>query len=153
MQVDDKFSIELQMKNNVAVLKLSGRIDEDASFEKLKKAEEPIIINFRNVTAIDSLGVRNWVNFLKSISGKEIYFEECPPVIVRQMNMIPNFVGDARVMSVFIRYVCEKCEKEKMTLVMRKDFENATESMPCGFWCKGVMEFDGHPRQYFAFVR
>jgi hypothetical protein len=87
----------------------------------------------------------------------QIAFEECPPLVVRQMNMVPSFVGHARVLSVFVPYVCDNCETEKMVLVNADHFAkgklNIAETVPCDSCKKGEMELDGHPQQYFAFSK
>lgn len=154
---NEKFKIEQAMKGNARTIMLRGSIDEDAVFTPVLKLGGPLVFNFRGVTAINSCGVRNWVNFLKELSGREIYYEECPPLIVRQMNMVPSFVGHAKVRSVFAGYVCDDCEHEKLVLVDSSDFSggetNLDETITCDSCKKGEMEFDGHPRQYFAFAK
>jgi len=139
------------------VVQLKGVIDEDAQFEAISKLGGPLIFNFKGLTAINSCGVRNWVNFLKEIQKTEITFEECPPLIVRQMNMVPSFVGHAKVSSVYVPYVCDNCDTEKLVLVDHSKFvgrdPEIAEAIPCESCKKGEMELDGHPQQYFAFSK
>lgn len=139
------------------MVQLKGVIDEDAQFEAISKLGGPLIFNFKGLTAINSCGVRNWVNFLKEIQKTEITFEECPPLIVRQMNMVPSFVGHAKVSSVYVPYVCDNCDTEKLVLVDHSKFvgrdPEIAEAIPCESCKKGEMELDGHPQQYFAFSK
>ena len=154
---DEKFKVEQVMLGNLQVVLLNGVIDEDTDLSALNKMQGPLTFNFKGVTSINSCGVRNWVNFIKAIEGREISYEECPPLIVRQMNMVPSFTGQAQVRSVFVNYVCDKCEKEKWVLISSDEFKtgakNIKETLPCDCNGKGEMEFDGHPKQYFAFSK
>lgn len=154
MLPNEKFSFQVVKSGEHNVVLLQGQIDEDTSFEGIKEVAAPLVFNFKNLTGISSIGIRTWVNFLKELSGKEMYFEECSPLVVRQMNMVPSFLGSATVKSVFVPYVCENCEKEKLVLVKQDQFgKNVTESFPCESCKQGEMELDGHPQQYFAFAK
>lgn len=154
MLPNEKFTFQVVKNGDRNCVLLQGQIDEDTSFEDLTGVESPIVFNFKNLTAISSIGIRSWVNFLKDLAGKEIYYEECPPLIVRQMNMVPSFIGNAKVLSVFVPYVCEKCEQEKLVLIGEAQLgKNVTESFPCESCKQGSMEIDGHPQQYFAFAK
>lgn len=154
---NEKFKLEQGIKDGRKTVLLRGSIDEDADFSPILKLKGPIVFNFRFVTAINSCGVRNWVNFLKLISDWEIYYEDCPPLVVRQLNMVPSFMGHAQVLSVFGAYVCDICDSEKLILIPQERFQKGSVSLPESIDCesckKGEMEFDGHPQQYFAFAR
>ena len=157
MDHNEKFKVEPKPKGEKTAILLKGIIDEDATFDAISKIAGAIIFNFSGVTSINSCGLRNWVNFIKSMGDRPIEYEECPPLIVRQLNMVPSFVGPAKVASVFASYVCENCEHEKLVLVdaSRFGFGNAQveEVIKCDSCEKGEMEFDGHPKQYFAFSK
>jgi hypothetical protein len=150
---NEKFTFQVVKNGDRNCVLLQGQIDEDTSFEELAGVAAPIVFNFKNLTGISSIGIRSWVNFLKELGGKEIYYEECSPLIVRQMNMVPSFIGNAKVISVFVPYVCESCENEKLVLVGEDQFKNVTEAFPCESCKQGEMELDGHPQQYFAFAK
>ncbi len=150
---NDKFKFEQVIRGDSKVVLLRGIIDEDTTFEQLGKLGSPIHFNFKGVTSINSCGVRSWVNFMKDISGLQVIYEECPPHIVRQLNMVPSFLGQAQVASVYIPYVCDDCDAETMVLAEASEFGKVAETIPCESCKKGEMEFDGHPQQYFAFRR
>ena len=94
---------------------------------------------------------------LRDSKDAEVFFEDCPPLVVRQMNMVPSFLGKAKVLSVHVPYFCDNCEKEKLVLITKDKFAQGKgivpETIPCEFCKKGDMELDGHPEQYFAFAR
>jgi len=153
----DKFGFECKTRGDKKVVILKGVIDEDTTFEGILKLGGPYIFNFRELTSINSCGIRTWVNFLKDLGTMQIFYEECLPLIVRQLNMVPSFLGGAKVLSVYLPYVCENCEAEKLVLLDGKQLDNPLanlkETMKCEECEKGEMEFDGHPQQYFAFRR
>jgi hypothetical protein len=151
---NEKFAFQVVKSGGRHSVLLQGQIDEDTSFEGLSQVESPIVFNFKNLTGISSIGIRSWVNFLKELGGKEIYYEECSPLIVRQMNMVPSFLGNAKVLSVFVPYVCDNCEQEKLVLANKDQFGGKiAETIPCEACKQGEMELDGHPQQYFAFAK
>lgn len=157
MLPNEKFKFDVLNKGSAKTIMLRGIIDEDTDFSAIAKLAGPLVFNFKELSAINSCGIRSWVNFLKSISKSAISFEECPPLIVRQMNMVPSFIGHAKVLSVFAPYVCDACDTEKLVLVTANQFSNGSvnivETMHCDTCKKGEMELDGHPQQYFAFSK
>lgn len=150
---DTKFRFEQVMKDGKKIILLQGVIDEDTSFATLSNLGTPITFNFKGIVSINSCGVRSWVNFIKGLQGGEIHYEECPPLIVRQMNMVPSFVGHAKVASVYVPYVCDNCDAEHLELVHSDSFGNIEELLTCEICKKKEMELDGHPEQYFAFTK
>ena len=104
------------------IVSLIGVINEDSelSFKNLfqeLKDDKKITFNFSQVKSINSLGVRAWVSFLRSLEdGKTILFSECTTDIIMQINMIPSFLGKASVSSFFVNYICEVCNKEEKKL-------------------------------------
>jgi len=151
--VNDKFRFEQVIKGDSKIVMLRGSIDEDTDFGPIGKLGDSLTFNFKGIDSINSLGVRAWVNFVKSMSDKEIFFEECPTIIVRQMNMIPSFLSGAKVLSVYVPYVCDSCDTENLVLVQNDQFEAVPETAACENCKKGEMEFDGQPEQYFAFTK
>lgn len=155
MIAEEKFKLSQVTKDGRSFVFLSGFIDEDSKFEELVKLSSPLVINFKDVSGINSCGVRNWVNLLKEISDKEVSYEECVPLIVRQLNMIPSFKGHATVKSVYAPYVCDNCEKELSKIISDSDFdsEKLEAVIKCTACGKEEMELDGDPDQYFAFTQ
>ena len=152
---NEKFKFEQVMRDGKKVVNLVGDIDEDTNLQPLLRLGSPLTFNFAKVHSINSCGVRSWVNFLKELGNIAVYYVECPPLIVRQMNMVPSFVGHAQVLSVYAPFVCDNCDEEKLILVPQNQFEqlgdmNGGTCEKCG---KGEMELDGHPQQYTAFSK
>ncbi len=153
---NEKFRIEIKENGGKTTVLMNGIIDEDTTFSEIAKAKGAVEINFKGVSSINSCGVRNWVNFMKEMTGRQISYVECPPIIVRQMNMVPSFSGKAEVASVYITYVCDECDEEKMVLLPKSKFSERSlfdQTFTCESCKEGAMEFDGHPDQYFAFTK
>lgn len=109
------------------IVSLVGVINEDSElsfkslFSELKEGKK-ITFNFAQVKSINSLGVRAWVSFLRSLEdGKTILFSECTTDVIMQINMIPSFLGKAKVSSFYVNYICDICNKEE-----KKLFETAS---------------------------
>jgi len=153
--LEDKFSFEQTKQGNATVVFIKGFIDEDAQFGEIGQIEGAFIFNFKDLTGINSCGIRNWVNFMKELKDREVSYEECPPALVRQMNMVPSVVGNAKVLSVYVPYVCDACDHEAEILVKAEKFSGATvnveDVVECDSCKKKEMVIDGHPDQYFTF--
>lgn len=153
---DSKFSHETKSQDGKTLIYLKGQIDEDSNFDEIKTLSGILVFNFKDVTGINSCGVRNWVNLIKNLQG-QIFYAECAPLIVRQLNMVPSFKGSAQVASVYVPYVCDSCEHERSVLVHHEVFSKPQPQISMVITCdkcgKEEMEFDGSPEQYFAFSR
>lgn len=113
-------SYRIEKNTSEARLFLTGRIDEDSGVLFAKISEEvsfPLIINFKGVEMINSCGVREWIGFIRPLSRqKKISFEECTPVIVSQINMLPSFKGTATIKSLYTSYACDDCASNELYL-------------------------------------
>lgn len=138
---------------------LAGAINEDAelNLQALTRdlAGKPeVVFNFSQVKSINSLGVRAWVMFLRSVDdGRKIAFEECTPDVIMQINMIPSFVGKAAVRSFYTSYICENCDNSQRILIDTSSL--APKSLPPSQTCpkcQSPMETEELEEEYFAFL-
>src|SRR5688572_23269192 len=86
---------------------LSGEITEDADFSPLLLPTKKLVIDLSQVTRINSSGLREWIEFVRSSNRAEVQLvlERCAPIVVTQLNMIWNFAGkDGQVRSVYAPY-------------------------------------------------
>jgi anti-anti-sigma regulatory factor len=102
-------------------LVLAGRIDERSHVGDLAETiDEPVLaIDLSGVTYINSLGVRDWVTFLRALARRDVTLtlERCAEVMVLQMNMIVDARGAARVASFYAPFACDACGWEGAALV------------------------------------
>jgi len=140
---------------------LNGAINEDAEVVLQEIAssikEKPgkdIIFHFSGVKTINSLGVRAWVQFVRSIEEHgTLFFEECTPDVIMQINMIPSFAGKASIVSFYTNYVCERCDLTKSVLIYTKDLpEGEMPSLKVCDECQDPMETEELEEEYFAFL-
>ena len=113
------FSLKREKKGDREILRLEGAITGDAGLEFIKLYDgisPKCTFNFRDVISINSQGLQVWTMFLRDfVNDHEVQLEECPPVIVSQMNMLPSFVQKAKVTSIYVPYFCEACNKMRLT--------------------------------------
>jgi anti-anti-sigma regulatory factor len=141
-------------------LVIVGPINEEAEVHLTKIKDQlakKLVINFRQVTYINSLGVRAWINFMRDIAGRSLVFEECTPEIVNQINMIPNFRADAHIKSVYGTFYCNSCDNTQEEIFEQgKNFPippkyevNLPKCRKCG---SDDTEFEEVEDAFFAFV-
>lgn len=138
-------------------LALSGEIDELSDFASLlRDLGESSLLSLKDVSRINSTGVREWLNFMRAAKeqGRRLILEECSVAIVAQLNMISGFALDADVRSVYAPYVCPECDSAAQRLVdVKPDVHAQVEQpMPCPS-CGCDMDFDELPQHYFAFMK
>lgn len=139
------------------LVRVSGAITERADFRALTGLAEtaPLRLDLAGVEQINSCGVREWIHFVRRLSGLAHPFElvRCSPAIVRQINMISNFCGSGAVRSVLLPYYCGECGQEELRMLelpahgQRPEIE---QSIACGK-CGESAEFDDLPDAYLTF--
>ncbi|MGK5091721.1 hypothetical protein WDW89_06845 [Deltaproteobacteria bacterium TL4] len=147
--------MDLKIRQEDSKFYLEGVINEFAKFQPLFDFQGPqIILNLKEISRINSTGVREWINAIEKISDDiEILFEECPPVVVYQMTMIPNFTARAKVTSVYAPYFCSGCGEQKDVMIEMGSFnlEDGVPEVKCKE-CGEDMEFDDDEESYFYFL-
>ena len=137
---------------------LSGAMNEDAGVQLIRlygEAAPKARFVFRDVEMVNSNGIRAWVLFLRDFQlDREVQMAECSPVILDQMNMLPSFVGKAKVLSVYVPFECGECGAVTNCLIEAADFEaakrgeRAGKCKKCGRETRVMDEVDP-----FSFVR
>lgn len=150
---------KMEKEGTKARISLGGVINEDAEIPLQKIAGDlanftSATFNFAHVKSINSLGVRAWVTFLRSIEdGREIVFEECVPDVIMQINMIPSFKGKAFIKSFHVNYVSPVTEKTQRILVETGSLQPKTMPTPPHCPDSGEpMETEELEEEYFAFL-
>lgn len=138
-------------------LTLDGDLTED--FQILTVAEAldgpltPLTIDLAGVRRINSAGVREWIRFVGALGpGRPITLARCPAAFIRQAGMIKNFLGGAVVESLYVPYLCPRCEASRTELVEAAAL--AGHSFPearCEA-CAVAMEADVVPEAFLAFL-
>lgn len=140
----------------------AGKIDENAKYGAIDVAGKSILeFDFEKVELINSMGLQNWVSFMKGLpAGVAIHFARCPLRIVNQMNLFPGFMGERKVVveSFYAGYFCEACDGSHNKLLTRDQVlvpggaKPKAPAQQCPK-CQKPMEFDGIEDKYFAFLK
>ncbi len=149
-------------RDDVVTVSLVGPLSEEADFDLLIKALEglrgasraaAIRLDLFGIAKVTSWGVREWLGFIRALpKDRELQLSRCPPSVVTQLNVISNFAGDARILSVQAPYICEACGNEENVLVeLDAGAPSRLGSIRCGS-CGGQMQFDDVEESYFAFM-
>ena len=132
---------------------LSGFLDENSDLKVLESLTGKSEIDFKSVTRVNSCGVREWVNLIKKLPAAELSYVECPMVVVKQINAVPDFLGTAKVLSFYGPYFCENCDEEELKLIQVGDVSNAQPPQLKCSTCSKDLSFDAIPGQYFSFLK
>lgn len=146
-----------QQDGDQLIVSLKGHIDEDATFIPLQPAVTKAVLDLDAVTAINSVGIREWIKWTKSFpAGVEVTVRKLPKVIVDQANMVAGFLPSGTIVeSFYVPYYCDGSGEEKMVLFTNgKEFgggqvnapENVTDS------AGDAMEMDIIETKYFKFI-
>jgi hypothetical protein len=105
---------------------ISGIINEYAEFDSLLGKNAPLHLNIKDVSRLNSIGIRNMLKFLNGWGEKGLVYHECPSEFVDQVNMIPALLGTkghGRIESLHVPYECDECDHEEEKLCDVKDIE------------------------------
>ncbi|MCH2534802.1 MAG: hypothetical protein MK008_10210 [Bdellovibrionales bacterium] len=154
------FYFERKEEDNKVFLFFFGNIDENASFTgAILDGTKDLVIDLEKVEAINSCGIRDWIQWLKtSPVDCKIEYRNCPKVIVDQMNMIKGFLPtNAHVESFYVPYYSPDADKEKMILYRKGvDFkENSVDIQDTYVDPDNNEEYeiDVIPEKYFKFIQ
>ncbi len=125
---------------------LSGNITEFANFTTVRSLPGPLHIDLSGIEKINSLGVRTWIEFVRSCesAGLAMTFERCSPLMVQQLGMISNFMGRQSVVkSLIVPYLCPSCngEAEQLVELSKQGPFQIPPSMACPK-CRSAMQVD-----------
>lgn len=131
---------------------LAGRIDETAQLLPLvaQLPAGPIVVDPEGVTFINSVGMREWVRFLRAArEGREVALERVADVLMTQMNLIGELRG-LPIRSFHAQYECRACGAEAQPLVDADP--DALPPVPCKE-CGAAMELADFPERYLSIFR
>lgn len=113
-----------------------------------------LVLDLAGVRRINSIGVRDWVAFMRTLVGRAVAFRRCSSTVISQLNMIHGFRGHAHIESFMAPYVCDACGHEREYLLDAHGLHGAGRAVPalaCPA-CRSPMCFDDIPDRYLAFL-
>lgn len=137
---------------------MAGSIDEDADFTQLNlTGASQIEIDMGGLKSINSCGIREWIKWMGTAPSANISFNQCPKVIVDQINMVDGFLpGNAKVHSFFVPYYNDDSGVEKNVLFrLGTEFGENSVTPPAEVKDEegNVMEMDVIESKYFKFIK
>jgi hypothetical protein len=149
---------DLFKDNRQTFIQLTGQLDESGSLaQAVGHVDPPLIIDLANVTLMNSIGVRDWVRFLKAVSPRgPVTLRHCPAFMVNQFNLVRGAATGVTVESFQAPYLCEGCGSESMVELLpavhlQGGLDVAPPDFPCTK-CGGSLRFDDFPESYFIFL-
>ena len=151
--------ISIQKEASQDIVFFEGPIDENCG-EALNglhgQVGNKVVLNFRKLEYVNSLGIRNWINFLINFEeGRDVTFDDCPSDVIMQINMVPKFVGSCKVKSFFGNFSCESCGHEMEVNFSadesQDDLIEKSSNIQCEK-CQAIMEFEEDADSYFEFL-
>lgn len=153
------FSVSQQPVDTRLFIKISGSIDEDSNFQPVEAASfKGLVLDLEGVTAINSVGIREWIKWTKTLPpAVPVTLCKCPKIIVDQINMVSGFLpAGAQVESFFVPYYSDASGNEKMVLFTRgKEFKDGQLNPPEQVTDESgeAMELDVIETKYFKFIK
>lgn len=153
------FAINKASEGGKVVLQLKGNIDEDANFAPPDiGGAGAVVLDLEGVSAINSVGIREWIKWVKGIpSSVQLSVRKCPKIIVDQINMVAGFLPpQAKVESFYVPYYSDSSGNEKMVLFESgKEFKDGDVNAPPEVKDDAgeVMEMDVIEAKYFKFLK
>lgn len=100
-------------------LAFTGTIDEDVEFPAIEAGKyQTITLDLKGVKAINSVGIREWLNWIRPLAEKSKFvLENCPKAMVFQFNMVEGFLPpQSTVASFFVPFYSESADQEENVL-------------------------------------
>lgn len=142
-------------KNGKCIIRLQGNINEDFDGSILvNENSKSIFIDFNEIEKINSCGVREFVDTISQIEDKQLYYVNCPKVLIDQVNMVKGFIGsNAVVLSFYAPYYCDETDEEHSLLIKVSELKDITKA-PAMTDSKGrKLTFDDFEEKYFKFLK
>ncbi|MCX5713560.1 MAG: hypothetical protein NT033_01855, partial [Candidatus Omnitrophica bacterium] len=158
IEIGETLAVERQDTQDALLINFYGIIDENAIFGRIFETDKKkIVVNLRGVKRINSCGVREWVNALRSIpQEKRLEFVECSLAMIKQFNMIANFGSHGRIRSFVAPYFCSRCNRQFEKVVVLDEHLDGLLSLKAPDFacsvCQDVLKFDDLEDKYFQFI-
>lgn len=160
------FSFQEKTDGDSLLFVFEGQIDEDVQFPGVDTTKfKKVFIDLKGVKAINSVGIREWLNWLKPVSEQaQIILMKCPKALVFQLNMVEGFLPkNGLVKSFYVPFYCEKCDKEENVLFnVGAEVQVTPAGAKVNFNVKDAklcaeaaceMEMDAAEAKYFQFLK
>lgn len=153
--MQDELAWNLDRQGDTTRVTLRGALTEHAELAKLAAdlASSAVIdFDLGSVARINSCGVREWLEFMRTLPAAETRFQNCSTAVVHQINLIHGFTGRAKVCSIRVPLVCDHCGHSEAPLIAVERGTIPPLSHQSCPKCKHPMVLDDLAETYFAFL-
>lgn len=118
--------IKVTKANDTSKVEVIGSVDESFhQFTSEIPKDGNIEFSLHGLKSINSMGIREWIKLMQSLSKAQISFSHSPKIFVDQVNMVSGFIPtNSKVTSFYVPYYNEDLDAE--TMVLYKLGENYT---------------------------
>ena len=153
----DNLTVEWGSSSDETMYVLSGSINERFNYHSIPLLLSPrVIFQLSQIRTLNSSGVRAWVYFMRQFDAvADLSFAECSVPLLDQLNIVPQMMGNARVVSFYAPYYCKSCDEEEACLIDTKTHANvllSRQAPEMEHTCGTVMHFDALEDCYFSQV-
>ena len=153
-----KCEIKIDKAGEETTVAISGTIDEDVDFTQYNLAgAKKINMQLGTIKSINSCGIREWIKWMSTAGGAAITYNECPKIIVDQINMVQGFLpATGKVMSFYVPYYNDDSGTEKNVLFsFGKEYSDSGVNPPAEVKDDqgNPMEMDVVEAKYFKFIK
>lgn len=158
------FEYKISSDDKTYTIHFSGEIDENADFSALNiLPNKALVIDLNEVRYLNSMGLRSWIYWIRSLKSKQVQLRNCHPGIIHQINVLEGFLPLGGVVESFwVPYFCESCEKAFNEHASRGvDYQEVTADQsemlnipmekPCPK-CGETSDIDVIPSHFFKFL-
>ncbi len=150
--------VKMQKDGDKLNISLSGIIDEDVDFSNYSlSGVSQVELHLKDVKSINSCGIREWIKWISSAGEATVIYDECPKIIVDQINMVEGFLpAKGKVTSFYVPYYNDDSGEEKMVLFKQgQEFNEQGVTPPSSVKdsAGNEMEMDIMESKYFKFIK
>ena len=134
---------------------IKGDITEATRFDDLPPLVGRVDFDLSQVRYMNSLGVREWVEFLHRAPIQGYEFHACSVAFVLQASLVEGVTGRGTVSSFFAPYACDRCEYTDERLLQTAAILATDDRLPPVFACPRCASrllLDDIPDRYLAFL-
>ena len=157
-QIGDNFSFKIVSGDGEEKVILDGVIDEYVQLNLVKPSSSDISLDLGGIRRLNSVGVREFCNFMERLKDRRVRVTRCSQAIVSQANLVSGFLGNAVIESFFVPLFCDACDDESELLVLTHEYKKsglpAQSCASCGAG-PDSMGFDGEAQDekfYLSFL-
>lgn len=150
--------VKVTKNGGKVAMNIAGTIDEDVDFSQFSLGDaQEVDLELGGIKSINSCGIREWIKWMSTNKTGKIVFNQCPKVIVDQINMVDGFLPtNGKVNSFFVPYYNDDSGAEKNILFKYgTEFTEGQVSPPAAVKDESgnAMEMDVIESKYFKFIK